>query len=69
VLVSVDERYVDVLLQRASDAGVPVRLIGTTGGSRIRIRLDGEVTLDLDVGEAEQAWRSGIEQYFARQVA
>jgi phosphoribosylformylglycinamidine synthase subunit PurL len=69
VLVSVDEHHVHLLLKRASDASVPARLVGTIGGSRIRIRLDGEPAVDLDLAEAEYAWRSGIEQYFARQVA
>jgi phosphoribosylformylglycinamidine synthase II len=69
VIVSVDEEQVDALLSRASAAGVPARLLGATGGNRVRIRVDGQDAIDLDVMEAEHAWRSGVEQYFAQQVA
>jgi phosphoribosylformylglycinamidine synthase II len=69
VIVSVDEEQVDALLSRASAAGVPARLLGATGGNRVRIRVDGQDAIDLDVMEAEHAWRSGVERYFAQQVA
>jgi len=65
----VPAEHVDEVLSRAGAAGVPARAIGTTGGRRIRIRLDGAVAIDVDVYEAELAWQMGLERYLARQVA
>ena len=69
VIVSVPGGNVDEVLSRAKAAGVPARAIGITGGRRIRIRIDGEMAVDVDVHEAEQAWQTGLERYFVRQVA
>ena len=69
VIVSVDGDRVDALLARARESGVPARTIGTTGGDRIRIRIEGQVAIDVDVAEAEVAWQTGLEHYFTRNVA
>jgi phosphoribosylformylglycinamidine synthase len=69
VIVSVRADRAGDVLARAKAAGVPARAIGTTGGRRIRVRLDGELSIDVDVREAEHAWQNGLERYFARQVA
>ena len=36
-------------------AGVPARVIGQTGGNRLRLAAGGEVVIDLSVDEAERA--------------
>jgi len=57
------------VLARASAAGVPARRIGTTGGDRIRIAVDGSIAIDVGVADAERVWSSSIEKYFQRAVA
>ena len=57
------------LLQMAAEAGVPAHLIGRTGGSRLRMRVAGRPAIDCEVAEAEQAWATAIERYFARTAA
>ena len=69
VLVSVSQGSVDDVLKRAKAAGVPATVIGRTGGDTIRISVGGEVAVTLAVAEAERAWSSAVEQYFAKQVA
>ena len=69
VIVSVEPAMLDALLARAAAAGVPARLIGRTGGTRIRISVDGVLAADVAVADAEQAWTTAIEGYFVRQTA
>jgi phosphoribosylformylglycinamidine synthase len=69
VIVSVEPAALDTLLARAAEAGVPARLIGRTGGTRIRISIDGVPAADVAVQDAEQAWTTAIEGYFVRQGA
>ena len=69
VIVSADPAAADELVRRATAAGVPARAIGETGGVRVRVRVDGQAAIDVDLREAEHAWESGLERYFARQVA
>jgi phosphoribosylformylglycinamidine (FGAM) synthase-like enzyme len=67
VTVSAEERA--TLMQMAAAAGVPARAIGTTGGSRLRIRVDGESAVDCTVSEAEQIWATALERYFVGRAA
>ena len=53
----------------AAGAGVPARVIGETGGNRLRIAVAGAVEIDIAVDEAERAWSDTIERLFARKVA
>jgi phosphoribosylformylglycinamidine synthase len=57
------------LLDLARAAGVPARIIGQTGGSRLRITIEGKQVLDVAVAEAEQIWMTGLEKYFASRAA
>ncbi len=66
VIVSVTPSAEGDLAARARAAGVPVAIIGRTGGTRLRIRVAGEPVLDLAVEEAEQVWTRAIERYFDR---
>ena len=45
---------------------MPARVIGQTGGNRLRIAVGGEIVIDLSVDEAERVWSTAIEQYFAQ---
>jgi len=69
VVISVVPADVTRVLEQASAAGVPARLIGQTGGNRLRIAVGGEMAVDTAVTEAERAWSTAIEQYFAKRVA
>lgn len=69
VIVSVEPSALDTLLARAAETGVPARLIGRTGGNRIRISIDGVLAADVPVADAEQAWTTAIEGYFVKQTA
>ena len=46
----------------AAAAGVPAAQIGTVGGNRIRITIDGRVALDESVADAEAIWSSALER-------
>ncbi|MBI3491182.1 MAG: phosphoribosylformylglycinamidine synthase subunit PurL [Acidobacteria bacterium] len=69
VVVSVVPDDVTTVLERAAAANVPARVIGQTGGNRLRMAVAGQVVVDAPVDEAERVWSSAIEQSFARRVA
>jgi phosphoribosylformylglycinamidine synthase len=69
VLLSVDPDRVAHVLDRAAAAGVPARVIGRTGGPRLRMAIADRVVVDTGVAEAERVWDSVIERRFARKVA
>jgi phosphoribosylformylglycinamidine synthase len=64
VIVSVAKAGVDALLERAAAAGVPARPVGQTGGTRLRIEVDGRRVIDVSIAEAERAWSGAIERFF-----
>jgi phosphoribosylformylglycinamidine synthase len=68
-VVSVAADNVADVLQRAAKAAVPARVIGETGGNRIRIAVAGLNIVDIAVDEAERVWSTAIERVFARKVA
>jgi phosphoribosylformylglycinamidine synthase subunit PurL len=68
-VVSVTPEHREALLGLASELGVPARAIGRTGGSRIRIAVAGQATIDCDVAAAEQIWSSAIAKHFAGRAA
>jgi phosphoribosylformylglycinamidine synthase len=57
------------ILERAAAAKVPARVIGETGGNRLRMAVGGAVVIDQPVDAAERAWSSAIDRYFVKQVA
>jgi phosphoribosylformylglycinamidine synthase len=61
IVVSTTPATADVVVARAVAAGIPARVVGRTGGSRIRISVDGRDALALTVAEAETAWSTAIE--------
>lgn len=69
IVVSVPPGTVTEILQRAALAGVLARVIGETGGNRLRIAVAGRVIIDVSVDEAERVWSTSIERVFARRVA
>jgi phosphoribosylformylglycinamidine synthase len=69
VVASTGLNQVDDLLAAARAAGVPAVMIGTTGGSRIVVRVAGRPAVNVAVADAEQLWATALERYFARQAA
>jgi phosphoribosylformylglycinamidine synthase len=69
VVVSAPPQNVTEVLQAAAKAGVPARVIGETGGNRLRIAVAGHIEVDVAIDEAERAWRDAIGNLFVRQVA
>ncbi len=61
IVVSTAAAHADLVVARAAAAGIPARAIGRTGGSHIRIAIDGREALALTVAEAETAWGTAIE--------
>ena len=68
-VVSVSGQNRDAFLQLAAAAGVPARLIGKTGGSRLRIRVAGREAIDSTITEAEERWANAIGRYFNGRAA
>jgi phosphoribosylformylglycinamidine synthase len=69
VIVSAAPDNVTEILQHAAKANVPARVIGETGGNRLRIAVAGTIEVDVAVDQAEQAWSGAIGRIFTRKVA
>jgi phosphoribosylformylglycinamidine synthase len=69
VVVSVEREKLAELLALAAASGVPAARIGTVGGDRIRLSIDGRVVIDEPRAEAEGLWSGAIEHYFERSRA
>jgi phosphoribosylformylglycinamidine synthase len=69
VVISAVPEDVTRILERAAAARVPARVVGQTGGNRLRIAAGGDMVIDLSVDEAERAWSTAIERYFVKRVA
>jgi phosphoribosylformylglycinamidine synthase subunit PurL len=66
VVVSVSAHGLEDLLARAAAGSVPAIRIGTVGGARIRIAVDGRQVVDESLAESEALWSNGVERYFER---
>ena len=62
IVVSAAQDVVSQVLAAAAAAGVPAAVIGRTGGSEIRLDVDGDPAVRMSVADAEQAWASAIGQ-------
>ena len=66
VIVSVAPGAVEDVLSKAAALNVPAVRVGTVGGSRIRINIDGQTVLDESLADSEALWSNGLERYFER---
>jgi phosphoribosylformylglycinamidine synthase len=57
------------VLERAAALQVPARVVGETGGNRLRIAVDGAMAIDEPIDALERVWASAIERYFEKRVA
>jgi phosphoribosylformylglycinamidine synthase len=69
VVVSVAPDAVTTVLERAAKGNVPARVIGQTGGNRLRMAVGGRIVIDQAIDAAERVWSSALEHYFVRRVA
>ena len=69
IVVSATADDVTRVLELAAAANVPARVIGQTGGNRLRIATGGRMTIDMATDAAERAWSAAIESYFAKKIA
>ena len=69
IVVSVAASEEPDLLARAQAGGVPARRIGTTGGTRLEISVEGRKAVDVAVADAEHIWATALEKFFKRAAA
>ena len=69
VVVSTAPDLVTEVLQQAARGSVPARVIGETGGNRLRMAVAGSVEVDVAIEQAESAWSDAIGRIFVRTVA
>jgi len=69
VIVTSKQQDVATLLRLAAERGVPARIVGTTGGSRITVTVDGTHAIDCEVEEAHAEWATALERFFAGRAA
>jgi phosphoribosylformylglycinamidine synthase len=66
IILSVDPSRTADVVTRAGAAGVPVAVIGVTGGAHLQIAIDGREVVDCAVSEAEARWANGLSQWMER---
>jgi phosphoribosylformylglycinamidine synthase len=69
VLVSAAPGDAPTVLREAHAAGLPAARIGRTGGSALRIAVDGVVAIDCSVGEAEARWSGALAKWLDGRAA
>ena len=68
-IVSVRPADRAVLMQLANTGGVPAKLIGTTGGSRLVLRTAGRTLIDVPIDVPEGVWSTAIGGHFKGRAA
>jgi phosphoribosylformylglycinamidine synthase len=69
IVVSTASQSTAGVLERAAAAGVAARVIGRTGGSRLRVAIDGRIAIDLAIDDIERVWSDAIGRYFVTHAA
>jgi len=65
ILLTVRPENAGQVLEIAAKRDVPARIVGTTGGSALKIRVGGRLLVDLPIEEAYRLWMDAIPNYFA----
>ena len=60
ILLSAAPDKADALAERLAAHGVPVQRLGTVGGTRLRVAVNGRAAIDAEVDELRQIWRDAI---------
>jgi phosphoribosylformylglycinamidine synthase len=69
VVVSVDRSRTAELETLATEADVPVAVIGRVGGNRLRVAIGGRQVLDEPLADLERIWANAIGHHFESQRA
>ncbi|MEZ5316476.1 MAG: phosphoribosylformylglycinamidine synthase subunit PurL [Vicinamibacterales bacterium] len=69
VVLAVAPADTDAVIAAAASAGVPAARIGRTGGSRIRITVDGAPAIDVALADAEARWSSALTSWLDGRAA
>jgi phosphoribosylformylglycinamidine synthase II len=69
VLVSVRPEDGPTVLRLAAEAGVPAQQIGQTGGTRLKMRVEGQTVIDCDLAAAKERWTTGLSGYFEQRAS
>jgi phosphoribosylformylglycinamidine synthase subunit PurL len=68
-VVSMAADNVTRVLELAAAASVPARVVGQTGGNRLRIAVGGRMTIDIATDDAERGWSASIDSHFVKKIA
>ena len=66
IVASVRPEHLEAVLAMAAELKVPARVIGTTGGDRIALSVDGANVVNVPTTKAEASWATAIETLMAR---
>ena len=61
VVVSLSSDKLERLREMAREAEIPAHVIGTVGGERITLKIDGKIVIDVAAKDAESRWATAIE--------
>ncbi|MCL6593517.1 MAG: phosphoribosylformylglycinamidine synthase subunit PurL, partial [Alicyclobacillus sp.] len=67
ILVEVDRTAAASLLAAAAAAGVPARVLGSTGGERLRLGDSAQVWVDVPLQRVADTWRQALPQQMRRE--
>jgi phosphoribosylformylglycinamidine synthase II len=65
ILLTVRPENTARILEIAATRAVPAKVVGTTGGAALKVRVGGKLLVDLPVAEARRLWMDAIPGYFA----
>ena len=68
-MVSVTADHLAAVLAAARSAGVPAARVGRTGGTAIRVSVDGAVAIDVERAVAEARWANALASWFDGRAA
>jgi phosphoribosylformylglycinamidine synthase subunit PurL len=60
ILLSVDQEQKDAVLALAEERGVPAQVIGTTGGGRLVVNVNGTEVIHTPLADLKAAWKDAI---------
>jgi phosphoribosylformylglycinamidine synthase subunit PurL len=60
ILLSVAQEQTDAVLALAKERGVPVQVIGTTGGERLVVNVNGTEVIHAPLADLKAAWKDAI---------
>jgi phosphoribosylformylglycinamidine synthase len=60
IVISCAQEAGDRVFDIAEELNCPVTLLGTVGGARLRVMVNGAEEIDAEVGELENVWRGSL---------